>query len=182
MSHAQVFAIQRPDRKLLYLYLMRIAAMACFMGPLVLLIAPAMLFRYQTMKYRFDEDGVHMSWGLLFRREVNLTYARIQDIHLHSGVFQRWLGLADVQIQTASGNAGAEMTIEGVLFFEMVRDFLYQRMRGTKEGNASAASRRPTTSHEDLREVLEAIHALRGELKATREALEKVATKGGDHV
>ena len=71
-----------------------------------------------------------MRVGILFRREVNLTYARIQDIHLRSGFIQRWLGLADIQIQTASGSAGAELVIEGFKEFEAIRDFLYTRMRG----------------------------------------------------
>ena len=39
-------------------------------------------FRYHTMRYRFDAEGVSMSWGILFRREVLLNYSRIQDIHL----------------------------------------------------------------------------------------------------
>lgn len=74
-----------------------------------------------------------MRWGILFRREISLTYARIQDIHLTSNVVERWLGLARIQIQTASGSAGAEMTIEGLRDFEMIRDGLYSRMRGVRE-------------------------------------------------
>ena len=65
-----------------------------------------------------------MRWGILFRREVSLTYRRIQDIHLRSGILQRWLGLADILVQTASGSAGAEMTIEGLQEYEQVREFL----------------------------------------------------------
>src|SRR6185369_9073042 len=87
-------------------------------------------FRYHTLRYRFDEEGIHMRVGILFRRELNLTYARIQDIHLRSGIIQRWLGLANVQVQTASGSSGPELVIEGFKQFESIRDFLYTRMRG----------------------------------------------------
>jgi putative membrane protein len=31
-----------------------------------------------------------------------LTYARIQDIHVTRNIFERWLGIGTVQIQTAS--------------------------------------------------------------------------------
>jgi putative membrane protein len=55
-----------------------------------------------------------MRWAYLFRREVSLTYARIQDLHLVSNVIERWLGLGRIQVQTASGSAEAEMTIEGL--------------------------------------------------------------------
>ncbi len=43
------------------------------------------------------------------------------------------MGLATISLQTASGNAGAEMSIEGVLEAEALRDFLYARMRGAKD-------------------------------------------------
>lgn len=119
-------AIERPDPRLWTLYLLR----GLLTGPALVIVLPILWFRYHTMRYRFDDQGVHMRWGLLFRREINLTYARIQDIHLRSGLLQRWLGLADLQIQTAAGSASAEMTIEGVRQFEAVRDFLYARMRG----------------------------------------------------
>jgi len=73
-----------------------------------------------------------MSWGILFRREIHLTYRRIQDIHLTRNLIQRWMGLATVGIQTASGSAGPEMSIEGVLQAGQLRDHLYAEMRGAK--------------------------------------------------
>ena len=57
------------------------------------------------MRYRFDTDGIHMRWGIVFRRDVLLNYSRIQDIHLRSNLIERWLGLARIEIQTASGSA-----------------------------------------------------------------------------
>jgi putative membrane protein len=108
-------------------------------GPLFpFTILPA-FFKYHTLRYRFDAEGISMKWGILFRREVILNYARIQDIHLTSNLIERWLGLARVQIQTASGSASAEMTIEGLLEFEVVRDFLYSKMRGLKDHGAGSA-------------------------------------------
>ncbi|MBK7405015.1 MAG: PH domain-containing protein [Phycisphaerales bacterium] len=102
-------------------------------GPAFPLVWVMQYFRYSTLRYRFDEEGVWMAWGVLFKREINLTYRRIQDIHVTRGLIQRWLGLASVAVQTASGNATPEMTIEGVLDAEGLRDFLYARMRGAKD-------------------------------------------------
>jgi putative membrane protein len=73
-----------------------------------------------------------MSWGILWRRETLLTYRRIQDIHLTRNIVQRWLNLATVSVQTASGSASAEMAIEGILEAEPLRDFLYAQMRGAR--------------------------------------------------
>jgi putative membrane protein len=79
-----------------------------------------------------------MSWGIIFRREVLLNYSRIQDIHLRSNLIERWLGLARIEIQTASGSSSANMTLEGMEDPEGMRDFLYSRMRGTQEGKSVA--------------------------------------------
>jgi len=47
-------------------------------------------FRYHTMRYRFDAEGIHMRWGILMRHEVMLNYSRIQDIQLRSNVRANW--------------------------------------------------------------------------------------------
>jgi putative membrane protein len=128
---------------------------------------PYLFFRYHTLRYRFDEEGIHMKVGLLFRSEVNITYARIQDIHLKSGLLQRWLGLANVEVQTAAGSSNAEVVIEGFKEFEAIRDFLYTRMRGYQAKKSPAAAATSTDN-----EVVSLLAGIRDELQRTREALE----------
>lgn len=96
------------------------------------IIAP-LVCKYFTLRYRFDDEGVSMSWGVLFKREVYLTYRRIQDIHVSRGIIQRQFGLATVAVQTASGSVGAQMSIEGVGDPEGLRDYLYSKMRGSRD-------------------------------------------------
>jgi putative membrane protein len=100
-----------------------------------------------------------------------LNYSRIQDIQLRANVVERWLGLARIEIQTASGSAGAQMTLEGLLNFVEVRDFLYSRMRG---------ARHPVDAHvaglsEPLAVVLTEVA---GELRAIRELVAARARDG----
>ena len=57
---------------------------------------------------------------------------RIQDIHVNRNLIQRWLGIASVSVQTASGNAMPEIILEGITDPDSVRDWLYERMRGAK--------------------------------------------------
>jgi uncharacterized membrane protein YdbT with pleckstrin-like domain len=169
----RVFAIERPHRNLLKIYVVR----ALLTGPGLVAVLPYLYFRYHTMRFRFDAEGIAMSWGLLFRREVNLAYARIQDIHLASGPVQRWLGLADIHIQTAAGSAAAEMKLEGLLEFEVVRDFLYQRMRGTR-GATEPEARADDLGGAGGDDLTETLHSIRDELRAAREALEQLAGDG----
>lgn len=166
-DEASILAIDRPDPKLWTYYILCCLAVL----PLAPLLLPIHWFRYHSMRYRFTDEGVSMSWGILFRRQILLNYARIQDIHLHSNVVERWLGLARLQIQTASGSASAEMTLEGLTQFEEVRDFLYSRMRGVKEvspAHPAAVAPLEGVRNEDLAALLREIAQ---ELRALREAL-----------
>jgi putative membrane protein len=118
-----------------------------------------------------------MRWGVLFRREINLTYARIQDIHLRSNFVERWMGLARVEVQTASGSSGAEMTLEGLLEFEAIRDYLYTRMRGAhgqalRIGGAVASPEDVAVHPAAANELAATLREVTAELRAVREALE----------
>lgn len=157
VQHDDVYAITRPSPALFKYYFLG----SLLLGPLFFIPLIPLYFRYHTMRYSFDSEGISMRWGILFRREITLTYARIQDIHLTSNLIERWLRLARIQIQTASGSSSAEMTLEGLHEFEFVRDFLYSRMRGVKEAPAK---------EDDLATILLEIAK---ELRGVREALEK---------
>ena len=156
-------------------------------GPGIVASLPYLYFRFHTLRYRFDAEGIHMKVGILFRREVNLTYSRIQDIHLRSNVLQRWLGLGNVQIQTASGSSGPELVIEGFKEFEAIRDFIYTRMRGYQtQGDASVHSSEKVagsalsqtspsaavTASTAEAEAVSLLQSIRDEMRRTRELLE----------
>lgn len=159
MDESKIFAIERPHPNLMKLYFFR----SLLSGPAIVFALPMMFFRYTTLRYRFDAQGISMKWGILFRREVNVTYARIQDIHLTSGILQRWLGLADVQVQTASGSSAAEVTIEGLMEFESIRDFLYARMRGVGPKSSS--------SGEAGNDAVTILRDIAADIRAVREAV-----------
>ncbi len=172
----RIRALERPHPALWTYYIIR----AVLTGPGLVFLLPYLYFRYHTLRYRLDEEGIHMKVGILFRRETNLTYARIQDIHLRSGLLQRWLGLANVQIQTASGSAGPELVIEGFKEYEAIRDFLYTRMRGYQvshaapraaAADAARAVLAPVGSASDA-ELVTLLNSIRDELRRTRELLE----------
>lgn len=162
-------SIERPDKALWKYYLLS----SLVIPPLFPVLAPFYWFRYSTMRYKFTDDGISMSWGILFRREVIVNYARIQDIHLRSNFVERWLGLARILVQTASGSSSAEMTIEGIKEFEPLRDFLYSRMRGVKDHAhhpAPATASAPATAG-NQGELAAALREAATELRAVREAL-----------
>ena len=126
-------ALERPSPKLLTYYLLT----GMLTGPGLFIAIPALVIRYNTLRYRFEETGMRMQLGLFFRKEVVVAFRRIQDIHVSRNLIQRWLGIASVSVQTASGNAMPEIVLEGITDPDSVRDWLYERMRGAK-GYATA--------------------------------------------
>jgi putative membrane protein len=183
LTPEEIFLIERPDSSLMSYYVLA----SLVAGPFFPFVLVPLYFRYHTMRYRFSDEGVSMRWGILFRKEINLTFARIQDIHLTSNFVERWLGLARIQIQTASGSAKAEMVIEGITHCRALRDFLYSRMRGAKGLSAPAST--PTafapTSSVSSSEVASVLRDAVAELRAIRTALEQRpggGYGGQDHV
>lgn len=156
--------IRRPDPALMRYYIL--VALCTTVGfPFVLW---PLAIRYFTLRYQFDKDGVAMSWGWLFQKQIYLTYRRIQDIHVKRNIFQRWMGLASVELQTAAGSSSAEMNIEGILNPEPLRDYLYAQMRGAS-GAAPTDNSTETTCIPGTDEALALLREIRDHLRTIQE-------------
>ena len=155
--------ITRPDDSLLVYYFI-ISVLTTIGFPIVFV---PLFIRFKTLQYRFDEQGVSMCWGYFFRREVYLTYARLQDIHVTRNIIERWMGLAKLPIQTASGASGATMKIEGIRNPEPLRDFLYLRMRNVND-EIESESDSDSTSTELLREIRDELRRQRSQREASQ--------------
>ncbi len=173
VDESNIFAISRPAPALMKYYILTSLAL----GPFFFFVLVPLYFRYHTLRYHFDSEGISMRWGILFRREINLTDARIQDIHLRSDLVDLPVGVSNLEVQTASGSAGAEMVLEGLMDFEMIRDYLYSRMRGGHgvEGpssrGAQAAAAGVVMDADTAGRLIETLNAVTGESRAPRETL-----------
>lgn len=172
---AGALGIRRPGRNLLVYYLLE----SLLLGPFFPVLLIPRLFRFRTLRYHLEADGVSAEWGALFRREVSLGYSRIQDLHLASNVVERWLGLARIQVQTASGSSTAEMTIEGQADYEAVRDWIYERARGARRthGTGSPSSAASPGEATAPASATEALHEAAAELRRIRELVEALAAR-----
>lgn len=157
-------SITRPDETLLHYYLI-VSLFGLFAFPIIFF---TYYIRYRTLWYSFDDEGVRMGWGLLWKREINLTYRRIQDIHVTRNIIERRMGLAKVAVQTASGSSTAEATFEGILNPEGLRDFLYLKMRGARGERPHATDAPGITPEPD-----DALIALRDIAASLRTLVEK---------
>lgn len=82
---------------------------------LIILVAPllyyAAVLRYRHRGYYFDENFIAVKQGFIFRRVTFIPYEKIQTINLVATVFQRRLGLATVNIDTAGVSSFADASI-----------------------------------------------------------------------
>ncbi|MFT4974579.1 MAG: putative membrane protein YdbT with pleckstrin-like domain [Myxococcota bacterium] len=170
MIPEHISAIDRPDPKVVRLYLLNsvlVSLSSCGIAlPFVLLAAIPVFIRYQTMRYRIDKDGIGLSWGWLNRQESHITFDKIQDIHLHRSFLERWLGLGTIRIQTASGNMAAEITLFGLIKFDDLRDYLYDRMRIKDDSTAPTAAPAAGSIADDA--VVAVLQELRDEVRRLR--------------
>ncbi|HPR64714.1 MAG TPA: PH domain-containing protein [Thermoanaerobaculia bacterium] len=158
----RIYQLTRPDDKLLNLYLIY-SLLSNVAFPFVFV---PLYFHYITLRYRFDQEGVAVSYGILWRKESYLTYSRIQDIHVSRNIFERWLGLGTVKIQTASGSSSAEESIVGVREFDEIRNFLYARMRGhAVDGKRRGEKEETGNVNQLLTGILEELRGLRQDIE-----------------
>lgn len=99
---------------------------------------------YKYYRYELVEDGFRKESGVIFKRYVTIPYDRIQNVDIYRGIIARFLGLSDLQIQTAGFSAvmtrygatgvGAEGRLPGlsVGVAEQLRDELVRRARQSK--------------------------------------------------
>lgn len=163
----------KPDKTLLTYYF----AYSLFWFVLFPIVFTFKYIRYRTLRYTFTDKEITMSWGGIHKQSISVSYERIQDIQLSSGPLERQFSLAKVQLQTASGDANAEIVLEGFLKPAEVRDQLYDKIQRAKNPEEaampSAAASLERSSAADSPEVVLALQDIAQELKAIRKSLDK---------
>jgi putative membrane protein len=138
------------------------------------IVFAAKYIRYRTLRYVFTDKEITMSWGGIQKQSISVSYERVQDIQLSSGPIERQFSLAKVQLQTASGDANAEIVLEGFLHPIEVRDQLYEKIQQAKypdqENPPTPPDPRSETSPSP--ELIKTLQQIAGELKAIRGILE----------
>lgn len=75
----------------------------------VLFMAQALLSRflvrldYEMRWYKVTDRSLRIREGAWNVREMTMTFANIQNMEITQGPIQRWLGIADLKVQTAGG-------------------------------------------------------------------------------
>jgi uncharacterized protein len=62
---------------------------------------------YSRWYYEFNDSGLKLERGIIWKRYSNIPYERIQNVDIHRGILARMLGYSTVMIQTAGYSARA---------------------------------------------------------------------------
>jgi len=86
---------------------------------------------FDRWRYLLREEDLLIAHGVFVRRVVAIPMSRVQHVDARQGVIEQWMGLARVQVYTASGG-GADGTVPGldIDVAERLRDELVARGGG----------------------------------------------------
>lgn len=72
------------------------------------------LWYFSVYFYDFTPDYVVIRKGPITPHEITIPYERIQDVYVDQDLFDRFFGLYDVHLSSATASSGMEAHIDGV--------------------------------------------------------------------
>jgi membrane protein YdbS with pleckstrin-like domain len=132
---------------------------------------------YRSIFFELKDDEVTWKRGVWFRQTGIVPYDRITNIDIYQGPLMRLLGFSLIKLQTAgySGQAKAEITMEGIVEAEELRETIRSMIRETRKATGPGDGTTGAVSQEG---PLQAIPGgLLEEVRAIRLLLEKMAEK-----
>lgn len=144
-------------------------------GVIVLLwiiAAPLIVLWIRNLTYHIGEERITIHRGILTKIQQNIPYRAITDFMVHRSLFDRFLGIGSIRVQTAGQSAsptGYEGQLAGLLEWQALHEQLRARL---KLHDASVASGIPEVEAAVAGDAAIEMQILE-ELRAIRRALER---------
>jgi len=88
-----------------------------------------------NLKYSVEDERVVIQNGILFKKNISIPYSAITDFTLSRSLYERWLGIGTLLVQTAGQAAqagGHEGRLEGLVEFEALHATLRARIKNLR--------------------------------------------------
>ncbi len=135
-----------------------------------LIAVPITKLWINNLSYYIDEDRITIHKGILSKIKQNVPYRAITDFQLHRSLYDRFLGIASIKLQTAGQSptaTGFEAKLSGLIDWDDLLEKLRAKVKILYPSSVTAATTQSIANDKDLLEkILE-------ELKGIRNALEK---------
>ena len=133
--------------------------------------APIIILWIKNLTFFIEDDRVTIFKGILTKEQQNIPYRSITDFILHRSLYDRFLGIGTVRIQTAGQShtaTGYEGQLSGLINWEDIHKQLREKIKKlhpVSESTTVKESGSPLLTDDKLFQILE-------ELKAIRKVLE----------
>jgi uncharacterized membrane protein YdbT with pleckstrin-like domain len=138
-----------------------------------ILFVPVMILWVKNLKYILEDDRIIIHKGILSKIQQNIPYRAITDFVLHRSLYDRFLGIASIRIQTAGQTqtpTGYEGNLAGLIEWDELHQNLRKKVKTlhpvSSESLGVAEKIESVSEREILKQILE-------ELKAIRKTVEK---------
>ena len=135
-----------------------------------LIAVPIIKLWISNLSYYIDEDRITIHKGILSKIKQNVPYRAITDFQLHRSLYDRFLGIASIKLQTAGQSptaTGFEAKLAGLIDWDDLLEKLRAKVKILYPSSVTAATTQSVANDKDILEkILE-------ELKGIRNALEK---------
>ncbi|MBC8374542.1 MAG: PH domain-containing protein [FCB group bacterium] len=124
-----------------------------------------------NLKYVVDDERLVIHKGILFKKSVSIPYSAITDFTLARSLYERWLEIGTLLVQTAGQGAqagGHEGRLEGLVEFEALHTELRAKIKvyqGNLRGGKTAPSEVVEGDDVVLVSILEEIKKINRKLK-----------------
>ena len=128
---------------------------------------PIIILWIKNLAYFIEEDRVTIHKGILAKVQQNIPYRAITDFMLHRSLYDRFLGIGSIRIQTA-GQTQTATGYEGQLAGLIQWDDLLQQLREkvkklhpVSESTTVAENISPSSNEDSLQQILEELRSIR---------------------
>jgi uncharacterized membrane protein YdbT with pleckstrin-like domain len=141
-----------------------------------LLFVPILTLWVKNLRYIIEDDRVIIHQGILTKVQKNIPYRAVTDFILHRSLYDRFLGIASIRIQTAGQTqtpTGYEGNIAGLIEWEDLHKDLRNRIKALHPYSAALGmtEKAPAATSESdlLRLVLDELRAIRKAIEGQRQ-------------
>ncbi|MBA7611511.1 MAG: PH domain-containing protein [Calditrichaeota bacterium] len=136
-------------------------------GALWVIAAPIIILWIRNLAYRIEEDRITIFKGILTKMQQNIPYRAITDFMLHRSLYDRFLGIGAIRIQTAGQSqtmTGYEGQLAGLLEWDDLLQQLREKVRKLHPMAEAVTVAEPATqqiSEDRLQQILLELQSIR---------------------
>jgi uncharacterized membrane protein YdbT with pleckstrin-like domain len=137
-----------------------------------LIMAPILALWVKNLRYEIGEERITVHKGILTKVQQNIPYRAVTDFRLYRSLYDRFLGIGSIRIQTAGQTqtaTGYEANLAGLADW----DDLHQKLRAKVKALHPLSESIGARESPSLRTSTEVLVLILEELKAIRENLER---------